>query len=99
MSATGVARPQLIRLEQPVDVVELFLRALHLAGAAAQLVEDLAALLALELERDLVDAGVDRIAEVAVRAAERILVLAAALALLDLGDVLAVARPALAHLL
>src|SRR4051812_12758246 len=49
---------RLIRLEQPVDVVELFLGAGHVAGTAAQLVEDLAALLALELKRHLVDAGI-----------------------------------------
>src|SRR6185437_9350595 len=86
-------------LQQAVDVVELFLRALLLAGAAAQLVEDLAALLALELKRHLVDAGVDRIAEIAAGAAERIAVLTTALLLLDLGDVLAVSGPTLAHLL
>ena len=39
------------------------------------------------------------VAVVAVGAAERIAILAAPLALLDLGEVLAVARPALAHLL
>src|ERR1700741_1587840 len=87
-----------VGLEQTVDVVQLVLGPL-LASAAAQLIEDLAAGLALELKRHLVDAGVDRGAVVAVGAAQRITVLAAALALLDLGDVLVVARTALAHLL
>src|SRR5258707_11208718 len=91
--------PGSIRLEQPVDVVELFLRPLLLAGAAAQLVQDLAAALALELERHLVDAGVDRVAVIAVGAAQRIAIFATPFAFLDLGEVLAVARSALAHLL
>src|SRR5260221_10730921 len=88
----------LIRLQQTIDVVELVLGPL-LAGAATQFVEDLAAALALELERHLVDAGVDRVAIIAVGAAERIAILAALLTFLDFGHVLAIARAALAHLL
>src|SRR5260221_5753218 len=88
----------LIRLQQTIDVVELGLGPL-LAGAAAQLVEDLAAALALQLERHLVDAGVDRVATVAVGTTEPVAILAALLAFLDLGQVLAIARAALAHLL
>src|SRR6185312_1962152 len=89
-----------VRLQQTVDVVELFLRALLLAGAAAQLVENLAALLALQLERYPVDAVVGRRPHASgLGAAERIAILAAPLLLLDLGEVLAVAGAALAHLL
>src|SRR5258708_19989928 len=92
------ANDRSVGLQQPIDVVELFLGPL-LAGAAAQLVEDLAALLALELERDLVDAGIDRVAVIAVGAAERVAILGAPLALLDLANVLAVAGTRVAHLL
>src|SRR5262249_28256352 len=95
----SAVRQDSIRLQQAIDVVELVLGPALFAGAAAQFVEDLAAALALELERHLVDARVDRVAVVAVRAAERIAFFAAALALLDLGQILAVARSAIAHLL
>src|SRR5260370_19785365 len=98
-STTTERPPMSVGLQQPVDVVELFLRPVLLAGAAAQLIQDLAAALALEFERHLVDAGVDCIAVVAVGAAERMAIWGAPFALLDLGEVLGVARPAIAHLL
>src|SRR5580704_6119666 len=66
----GVISTCSIILEQPLDIVELFLRAQDVAEAAAQLLDDAAGALHIDFARHL-DAEIVRIAAVQ-RAAERI---------------------------